>query len=55
MRLGPYIEGGAGSVKFKLKTQTSNCNRRDHGEDITLKDIEQYKNMFIKKSMNDEE
>ena len=52
MRLGPYIEGGVRPIKLKLKTQTAT-------EEILvrtykLRDIEEYNDVFIRKSMNEE-
>ena len=53
MRLSPYIEGSVRPIKLRLKTQTAT-------EEILvwsykLRDIEEYKDVFIKKSMNEEE
>ena len=53
MRLGSYIEGDVRPIKLRLKTQTAT-------EEILvrtykLKNIAEYKDMFIKKSMNEEE
>ena len=46
MRLGPYIEGGVTPIKLRLKTQTAT-------EEILvrtykLRDIAEYKDVFIK-------
>ena len=52
MKLDPYIEGGVTLIKLRLKTQTAT-------EEILvrtyqLRDIEEYKDVFIKKCMNEE-
>ena len=53
MRFGPYIEGGVRPIKLRLKTQTAT-------EEILvrtyqLRDTKEYKDVFIKKSMNEKE
>ena len=52
LRLGPYIEG-VEPIKLRLNKQTATkeiCARTHQ-----LRDIEEYKNVFIKKNMNDKE
>ena len=53
MRLGPYIEGGFRSIKLTLKTQTATDEILLRTQ--KLRNIAEYKDVFIKKSMNEEE
>ena len=53
MRLGLYIEGGVRPIKLRLKTQTA--TEEILARTYKLRDIAEYKDMFIKKNMNEEE
>ena len=53
MRLGPYIEGDIRPIKLRLKTQTS--TEKILVRTYKLRDIAEYKDVFIKKNMNEEE
>ena len=53
MRLDPCIEGGVRPIKLRLKTQTA--TEEILARTYKLRDIAEYKDVFIKKSMNEEE
>ena len=53
MRLDPYIEGVLRPIKLRLKTQTA--TKIFLSRTYQLRDVKEYKDMFIIKSMNEQE
>ena len=52
MRLGSYVEGVATPIKIRLKAQS--VTEEILARTFWIKDCEDYKQVFIKKNMNEE-
>ena len=55
MRLGPYIEGGVTVRPIKLRLKTQTATEEILARAYKLRNIAEYKDVFIMNSMNEEE